>query len=355
MSDRLDDYDYSLPEELIAQKPAFPRESSRLLVLHRKEGRWEHRRFTDLPEYLGKQDVLVANNTQVMRARLLGRRVYTERGEEKVGGKTEFVLLEKLGDRLWEGLFKASTAYVPGVRFRVEGTGGVCVTGELVRGSADSPFGTVVARFDEDPTQAGVGELPLPPYIEAQDPEAQKNYQTVYARELGSAAAPTAGLHFSESVLSTLKDKGVGWEELTLHVGLGTFRPIKEEDVSKHRMHEERYFIPKEVAERLTLARNSKKRLVAVGTTSARTLESAWDRQAHVFHDGDGRTDLYVRPGAYEFGAVGALITNFHLPRSTLLLLVSALAGRELILSAYEDAVRERYRFFSYGDAMLIL
>lgn len=350
----LEYYDFQLPEELIAQKPIERRDASRLMVIDRSSGKIEHHVFSQLSKFLTDQDVLVANNTRVIKARLLGQRIREEAGARISGGKVELVLLEEVAPRTWEGLFKASARYVPGVSFEIPTPDGRGLRGVLVRGSGDSPHGTVVAEFDRDPLQSGAGELPLPHYIERPaSAEDETRYQTVYAKVSGSAAAPTAGLHFTDSIRQELRAQGVSWEELTLHVGLGTFRPVKETDIRKHLMHEERYEISGTTAERLTRARVSGKRIVAVGTTTVRTLESAWkDGQ---LPSGSGRTSIFIRPGAHRFQCVDRMITNFHLPKSTLLMLVSAFAGRELILRAYEEAVRERYRFFSYGDAMLIL
>lgn len=349
----LDAYDYELPESLIAQHPVHPRDASRLLVIDRAKGTWQHRMFADLPGYFGPQDVLVANNTRVIKARLLGKR--------PTGGAVEFVLLEKLGPRTWEGLFKASARYVPGVSFEIPTPDGRGLRGTLVRGSADSPHGTVVAEFDRDPVECDAGELPLPHYIrrDAREAADAETYQTLYAKKAGSAAAPTAGLHFTADVLSRLRASGTDWQEVTLDVGLGTFRPVKTEDIRGHVMHEERYEISDEVAERVTRAKRAGKRITAVGTTSVRTLESAWRAGRNAgeagLRGGMGRTSIFIYPGAFEFQVVDRLITNFHLPKSTLLMLVSAFAGRELVLAAYQEAVRQKYRFFSYGDAMLIL
>lgn len=352
MSDKLSDYDYRLPEELIAQQPAEPRDSSRLLVIHRREGRWEHRRFSDLPSYLDAQDLLVANNTKVLKARLVGNRLMPD---AKLGGRVEFVLLEELGSRTWEGLFHASAKYLPGLEFQIPTPDGRGIRGKLIRGSGESPSGTVVAEFDRDPIEADAGEIPLPKYIEREKPTDadRERYQTVYAKEQGSAAAPTAGLHFTPEVMAKLKDRGVGWTEVTLHVGVGTFRPVKTEDISAHVMHEERYRIENSVAREITDAKTQGRRIVAVGTTSVRTLESAWREGA--LQSGTHRTQMFIRPGHHEFYVVDRMITNFHLPKSTLLMLVCAFAGCDLMLAAYEEAVKEKYRFFSYGDAMLIL
>lgn len=353
--DSLDSYDYALPEELIAQKPAQPRDSSRLLVIHRGSGRIEHRIFRDLPEYLDSNDFMVANNTRVLKARLLGHRLREERGQLLPGGKIEFVMLEERGPRVWEGLFHASAKYVRGLRFEIPTADGRGLRGTLVRGVSESPHGTVVAEFDRDPIESGAGELPLPHYIGRKKPtlDDETAYQTVYAKALGSAAAPTAGLHFTDTVMSALRARGAEWAEVTLHVGLGTFRPVKEQDVRRHVMHEERYEIASDCAQKINQAKEMGKRVLAVGTTSVRTLESAWDGSG--VRAGVGRTSLFIRPGAFDFHVVDRMLTNFHLPKSTLLMLVSAFAGRDLVLEAYREAVRRRYRFFSFGDSMLIL
>ena len=363
----LESYAFDLPERLIAQAPAEPRDASRLLVLDRAAGSWSHRRFTDLPELLDARDLLVANNTRVLRARLLGQRLRAEPdGREIEGGRVEFVLLEERAPLRWEGLFHASARYVPGLRFLIPTPDGQGLRGTLVRGSADSPFGTVEAEFDRDPVASGAGELPLPHYIaratsfrgsapRSGDARDEENYQTVYAKALGSAAAPTAGLHFTPRVLEALRGRGVGWGELTLHVGLGTFRPVKDADIRQHQMHEERYEVSAALAARVTAHRRGGGRVVAVGTTSARTLESAWGQPEGALTAGPGRTRIFIHPGGREFAMVDRMITNFHLPRSSLLMMVCAFAGRELVLNAYADAIREGYRFYSFGDAMLIL
>lgn len=361
MSELLSDYDYPLPVEQIAQTPLHPRGSSRLLVLHKKQKRWEHRQFRDLPEYLDSNDLLVANNTRVIKARLLGTRIRLENGATVHGGKVEFVMLEELEPLVWEGLFHASAKYLPGLRFEVSTPDGKGLRGELIRGSGESASGTVVARFDRNPLDSGAGEIPLPHYIQrtqgstSQSAEDAVDYQTVYAKEAGSAAAPTAGLHFTPELLLQLQSKGVRWEELTLHVGLGTFRPVKNEIISQHVMHQERYEISESSAAQITAWKHAGKRVLAVGTTSVRTLEAAWTPKSGLL-PGKGRTALFIRPGHFEFQVVDRLLTNFHLPKSTLLMLVSAFAGdRDFVLAAYHEAVREKYRFFSYGDAMLIL
>ena len=355
-------YDFDLPETLIAQKPAQPRDSARLLVLHRNSGKIEHRTFADLPSYMDANDLFVANNTQVFKARLLGHRLIQE-GETWIeGGKVEFLLLEEVAPLTWEGMFHASVKHKPGVRFLIKTPDGKGLYGELIQGASDSEHGTVVASFDRDPISCGAGIVPLPPYIRRKhltpmgSPTGSddEDYQTVYAKRLGSAAAPTAGLHFSERVMKSLRERGVEWEEITLHVGLGTFRPVKDEDVRRHVMHEERFEIASDVAGRITEGKRNGKRIVAVGTTSVRTLESAWDQEGFL-RFGPGRTSLFIRPGEYQFRVVDRMLTNFHLPRSTLLMLVCAFAGREAVLEAYREAVKEGYRFFSYGDAMLLI
>lgn len=357
-------YLYDLPEELIAQKPAEPRDSSRLLVVDRARGTWAHRRFRDLPEYLDARDLLIANNTRVMKSRLLGKRVLTDaEGRESVGGKVEFFMLERRGDpaeNTWEGLFHASGKYLRGFTFEIPTPDGRGLRGTLVEGSAESAHGTVVARFDRDPIASGAGQLPLPKYIdrvlEGPSSADESQYQTVYAKEPTSSAAPTAGLHFTPELMARVRATGARWGEVTLNVGLGTFRSVKTPDVSKHLLHQERYEVPAETAAAVMAARRTPgDRVVAVGTTTVRTLESAWDRARDELRAGAGETSIFIRPGTHEFRAVDRLITNFHLPGSTLLMLVSAFAGHELTMAAYREAVSERYRFFSYGDAMLIV
>ncbi len=362
----LNSYDYTLPENQIAQEPTSPRDACRLLVVHRSSGTWEHRSFKDLPSFLGSQHLIVANNTQVLKARLLGYRIRPsseESGKWIQGGKVEFVLLEELKPRVWEGLFHASAQYRPGLCFRIPVEGAEPLTGTMVRGASESPSGTVVVEFDRDPIESGVGEIPLPHYMNRQvRPQDEKSYQTIYAKILGSAAAPTAGLHFTEKTREDLRARQVQWEEITLHVGLGTFRPVKTLELCQHVMHEERYDISPSVAKAVSAWKGQGKKILAVGTTSVRTLESAWRSSqsgahlASALQIGSGRTSLFIRPGnGFEFKVVDHLLTNFHLPRSTLLMLVCAFAGRDLILSAYEEAVRQGYRFYSYGDAMVIL
>lgn len=337
---RTSDFDYPLPSELIAQTPAEPRDSARLLVVHRHTRQLEHRVFRDIGEYLGPSDVLIRNDTRVVPARLRGHKAGT-------GGKVEALLLRPHEGVVWEALVK------PAGRLRI---GSLIEFGPVVAEVLEAlPEGTRLLRFPEGSSPERMGETPLPPYIHEPvgDPE---RYQTVYAREPGSAAAPTAGLHFTPSLLEDLQAKGIEVVSLTLHIGLDTFRPVRHEDPREHGIHQEFYHLDTEAAAKLTDAAHAGKRLVCVGTTSVRALEDAARRSPHRggFQPYAGTTGLYVLPG-FEFRAAGAVITNFHLPRTTLLMLVSAFAGRELILRAYEEAVRLRYRFYSFGDALLIL
>ena len=340
-------FDYDLPSELIAQEPVEPRDASRLMVIDRRRGTWEHRRFRDLPEYLRPEDVLAANDSRVMPARLIGRRLPS-------GGRAELLLLRRLDDALdapWEVLARPARRLQPGTRLSFgQGELGAEVLGD---GPAE---GSKVVRFSYQGVWEEVldrlGQMPLPPYIKAPLRDRER-YQTVYARAAGSVAAPTAGLHFTPRLLEELQARGQEMAFVTLHVGLGTFRPVQVDRVEEHRMHAEWFSLSPEVAARLNRARSQGGRVVAVGTTTARTLESLAD-EAGVIHPGSGWTDIFIYPGRPVRGLDG-LITNFHLPKSTLLMLISAFAGRELMLAAYRSAVRERYRFFSFGDAMLIL
>jgi len=339
----INDYDYYLPPELIAQAPLPQRDASRLLVLNRKTGAISHRHFRDLGEYLNPGDCLVLNDTKVLPARLFG---------QKVGGEAEIevVLLKQLNLTDWEVLVR------PGRRARV-GTQLTFGNGELtatVIGNTDA--GGRVLRFQFEGQFLEIldrlGQMPLPPYIVEKLADKDR-YQTVYARELGSAAAPTAGLHFTEELLQSLSQQGIRIARLTLHVGLGTFRPVHVDRVEEHRMHSEFYQVPDEAAALINQTRADGGRIIAVGTTSARTLETVGQADGTVCA-GSGWTDIFIYPG-YKFKVVDGLVTNFHLPKSTLIMLVSALAGREQILAAYEEAIRERYRFYSFGDAMLII
>lgn len=339
------DYDYELPPELIAQRPIEPRDAARLMVVDRATGEIHHRRFRDLPDLLAPGDLLVVNDTRVLPARLHGRR--------PTGGQVELLLLRRLDDGCWEAMGRPARRLRPGTVVYLRDRAGhqLDSPAEIVARRGEGllavrlPAG-VEARLDD------FGEMPLPPYIHERldDPE---RYQTIFAAEPGSAAAPTAGLHFTPRVVAALDERGIRRATVTLHVGLGTFLPVKVEDARQHPMHREWYHVPAATLAAIREARASDRRVVAVGTTSCRTLESIADR---LDAEGDltGWTDLFILPG-YGFQVVDALVTNFHLPRSTLLLLVSALAGSELILRAYNEAVREGYRFFSFGDAMLIL
>lgn len=338
-------FDFHLPEELIAQSPLPHRSASRLMVLHRETGKLEHRSFSDLTEYLRPKDVLVINDTRVRPARLIGTKKAT-------GGRVEILLLKPLGDDRWEVLAKPARRLKPGHAIRFG-------NGELqavVEGESDVAGGRIVRLLyeaeDLEALLERLGEMPLPPYIRRRlgDPE---RYQTVYARAVGSAAAPTAGLHFTPELLEALRARGVDIAAITLHVGLGTFRPVTAERVEEHRMHAEYYEVGDEAAEKIRSARKRGGRVVAVGTTSVRTLETVAGLHGEIV-PAKGWTDIFIYPG-YRFRAVDALITNFHLPRSTLLMLVSAFASRRQILAAYEEAVNRRYRFFSFGDAMLVL
>ena len=331
---RVDEFDYHLPEELIAQAPLPERDASRLLVLPRAGGELQHREVRELPALLRPGDLLVVNDAQVIPARLFGRK-------EGTGGKVELLLVEPLGGADWLALGQASKALREGMQVEVLGSRieirEVRSGGELV---VRLPLtGDALWRFLDE-----AGELPLPPYIRhAPGPLDRERYQTVFARERGAVAAPTAGLHFSPALIEQLRAREIGIARITLHVGPGTFLPVRVERTEDHRMHSERYFVPEETAHAVARAG----RVIAVGTTALRTLEASQGKA------GPGATDLFIAPG-YEFRAVHGLFTNFHLPRSTLLMLVSAFAGLDRIRLAYREAVARRYRFFSYGDAMLI-
>lgn len=336
------DYDYDLPEELIAQDPLEDRSSSRLMVLDRQTGDVEHRHFTDILEYLHPGDCLVINNTKVIPARLFGVKEDTQ-------AKIEVLLLKRKENDIWETLVKPGKKAKPGTKL-VFGDG--LLTAEVVDVVEE---GNRLIQFHYDGIFEEIldqlGQMPLPPYITHQLKD-KNRYQTVYAKYDGSAAAPTAGLHFTKELLQKVKDMGVDIAEVTLHVGLGTFRPVKVDNVLDHHMHSEFYMVSQEAADKINRAKESGHRVIAVGTTSTRTLEAAADENGRL-HETSGWTEIFIYPG-YQFKVIDALITNFHLPQSTLVMLVSALAGRERVLHAYEIAVKERYRFFSFGDAMLI-
>lgn len=342
------DYDFDLPPELIAQTPVEPRDASRLLVLDRSRGTIAHRHFRDILEYLNRGDLLVVNDTRVLPARLHGRR--------GSGGRVELLLVRRLGDGLWDAMGRPARRLPPGTTVDLEPSGaGVAMgTARIEERSSD---GLLRVRLPDavESRLGAYGEMPLPPYIHTPlaDPE---RYQTVYAAEPGSAAAPTAGLHFTPQLLAAAGERGVGVARITLHVGPGTFLPVKVPDARDHPMHREWYRVPAAALTAISTTRARGGRVIAVGTTSCRTLESLSEMPPSHPTDGDlaGWTALMIAPG-HSFRTVDALVTNFHLPRSTLMLLVSALAGRDTILHAYQEAVRERYRFFSFGDAMLIL
>ena len=337
------DFYYDLPEELIAQDPLEDRSSSRLLVLDKKTGETEHHVFREIVNYLDPGDCLVINDTKVIPARLIG-------AKEETGAKIEVLLLKRGADDVWETLVKPGRKAKPGTRISF---GDGLLTGEVVD-IVDE--GNRLIRFEYEGIFEEIldqlGQMPLPPYITHQLKDKER-YNTVYAEHPGSAAAPTAGLHFTPELLEEIKEKGVDIAHVTLHVGLGTFRPVKVDDVENHHMHSEFYMIDEAAAEKINRAKENGKRVICVGTTSCRTIESAADEYGRI-KACSGWTDIFIYPG-YQFKILDALITNFHLPESTLVMLVSALAGREHVLAAYEEAVKERYRFFSFGDAMFIV
>ena len=336
------DFYYDLPEELIAQTPVEPRNSSRLMVLPRNGGEIKHKHFYDLPEFLKPGDCLVLNNTRVLPARLYGTR-------EDTGAVVEFVLLRQHGNKLWECLAGPGKKAKTGYKFRFSNKLTATVTDVLEDGNRMIEFaceGDFFAVLDE------VGQMPLPPYIKEKLKDKER-YQTVYSKDAGSAAAPTAGLHFTKEMLESIKAMGVNIAYVTLHVGLGTFRPVKVEDVTQHKMHTEHYYIPEEAAKTINETRKNGGRVICVGTTSCRTVESCAKKYGEI-KECSGDTDIFIYPG-FEFKCMDGLITNFHLPESTLIMLVSAFAGYDNVMNAYNTAVKERYRFFSFGDAMLIL
>ena len=337
------DFDYDLPKELIAQDPLEDRSASRLMVLHRKSGTIEHRVFHDIVEYLRPGDCLVRNNTKVIPARLFGMR-------EDTGATIELLLLKRRENDVWETLVKPGKKARTGAKLVF---GDNHLTGEIIDVLED---GNRLIQFHYEGIFEEIldelGQMPLPPYITHKLKD-KNRYQTVYAEHEGSAAAPTAGLHFTPELLKKIEDMGVKIAHVTLHVGLGTFRPVKVEDVLEHHMHTEFYRVDKEAADLMNETKENGGRIICVGTTSCRTIESAADEQG-VIHPGQGDTSIFIYPG-YKFKMLDALITNFHLPESTLLMLVSALAGKDQIMNAYETAVKEKYRFFSFGDAMIIL
>ena len=338
---KLSDFDYYLPEELIAQMPIDERDKSRLMILDRKTGKIEHKHFYDIFDELNKGDVLVLNDTKVIPARLIGSKVDT-------GAVIELLLLKDLGGNTWECLSRPAKRLKEGTIIKFSDKLEAIVKVKKDDGIVHVELiyqGILMEILDE------LGFMPLPPYIHEKLKDKDR-YQTVYAKNIGSAAAPTAGLHFTRKLLDKLRDKGVEILFVTLHVGLGTFRPVEEENILEHHMHSEFYKMSKDVADRLNLAKKEGRRIIAVGTTSTRTLEAIMHKY-HEFRECSGNTDIFIYPG-FKFQAIDALITNFHLPKSTLLMLVSALSSRETILNAYKVAVEEKYRFFSFGDAMFI-
>lgn len=339
---KTEDFDYELPEHLIAQTPLEKRDASKMLVLDKETGKIEHRVFSDILEYLNEGDVLVVNDTKVIPARLYGEK-------EETGAVIELLMLKDTGNDIWECLSKPAKRIKKGT---VVSFGNGILKAECVgieeEGIRFMKFcyqGILYEILDQ------LGEMPLPPYIHEKLKEKDR-YQTVYAKNLGSAAAPTAGLHFTEDLLQKIKEKGVIVAPITLHVGLGTFRPVSVEDVKSHKMHSEFYRMSKETADILTKAKQEKRPIISVGTTTTRTLESIMSLYGE-FKECSGWTDIFIYPG-YQFKAIQHLITNFHLPKSTLVMLVSALAGKEHILNAYQEAIEKEYRFFSFGDSMFI-
>ena len=348
---RTSDFDYDLPESLIAQTPIEPRDHSRLMSLSRTDGSILHHRFYDLPQLLRPGDLMVFNDSRVMPARLRGNRILPSRLRytRNTGGAIELLLLSRLSPGVWRAIGRPGRLLRPGVAFEVTGEGG-SMRGEVLE---IEPDGERIIRLDGEERLHDVGEVPLPPYITETLADSER-YQTVYAREEGSAAAPTAGLHFTGDLLEKVRDMGVQTEFVTLHVGWGTFRPVKDDDVTDHKMHAEYWELSPGAASAIRCARAEGRRVISVGTTAVRLLENA----ASLSDDGlpksgSGWADIFITPG-YRFKVVDALITNFHLPRSTLLMLTSAFSSREIMLNAYAEAVAQQYRFYSFGDAMFI-
>lgn len=338
---KTDDFDYYLPEELIAQTPLKERDSSRLMILDKETGNIKHECFSNIINYLDSNDVLVLNDTKVMPARLYGTKIET-------GAVVEVLMLKDMGDDIWECLTKPAKRIKLGtvINFCDKMSAECVYIGEEgIRRFKFKYNGIFLEILDS------LGEMPLPPYIHEKLKEKDR-YNTVYAKNVGSAAAPTAGLHFTNELLKKIEDKGIKIVYVTLHVGLGTFRPVSVSDVTKHKMHSEFYSMSKETANILNLAKSNGNRIISVGTTSTRTLETIMNLYGS-FKECSGWTDIFIYPG-YEFKAINSLITNFHLPKSTLIMLVSALAGKDNIMNAYKEAVNEKYRFFSFGDSMFI-
>ena len=339
---KLEEFDYNLPEELIAQVPIAKRDESRLMVLHRESKKVEHKTFKDIIDYLRPGDCLVRNNTKVIPARLYGKK--------ETGANVEFVLLNQIEGDIWESIVRPGNKLKPGTKVEFgDGLLKATILDIMDGGTRKVEFeyeGIFNEILDE------IGLMPLPPYIHESLKEKDR-YQTVYAKYDGSAAAPTAGLHFTPELLKRIEEKGVKIANVTLHVGIGTFRPVKEENIEEHKMHTEHFYIKQEDVEKINETKKAGGRVIAVGTTSCRVLETIASEKTGLVEATEGDTGIYIYPG-YKFKCIDGLITNFHLPKSTLLMLVSALAGREFVLDAYNEAVKEKYRFFSFGDAMLI-
>ena len=337
---KLEEFNYDLPKELIAQEPAEPRDSCRLMMVDKKTGEWEHHHFRDILDEIREGDVFVFNNTKVIPARLYGKKRDT-------GGKVEMLLLTPKGNDTWEVLVNPGRKALPGVEIEFAENCYCKVldktefSGRLVEFHYDGNFDSLLDQ---------IGEMPTPPYIHKKLGN-NDEYQTVYAKYKGSAAAPTAGLHFTPELMEEMKKKGAKLLFVTLHVGIGTFRPVSEENIEDHEMHKEWYTVSEETAKEVNAARAEGRRVIAVGTTSVRTLESAG--QSGILESGSGWTQLYIYPG-YQWHMVDAIVTNFHLPESTLVMMMASFAGREHILAAYEEAVKQKYRFFSFGDAMFL-
>ncbi len=347
---QLSDFDFHLADDLIAQAPPQERGTSRLLVVHRETGTWEHRQVADLPSLLRAGDVLVVNDSRVVPARLIGHR-------DPSGGQVECLLLRRIDGERWDVLMHPGQKMKPGTRARFGGSPGALVAEVL----AQHTFGRRTIRLftddgsDVDAAIDGIGHVPLPPYIKRPDTDADRErYQTVYARARGSVAAPTAGLHFTPAILDSLERAGIGRAEVTLHVGYGTFKPIRAGRVEDHAIDPEVFAVPAEAATRIAAAQEDGRRVIAVGTTTTRTLETVARAHGGRVVEASGESDLFIAPG-FHFQVLGGLLTNFHLPRSSLFVLVCAFAGRDLALAAYRAAIAERYRFYSYGDAMLVL
>ena len=337
---KLEEFNYDLPKELIAQEPAEPRDSCRLMMVDKKTGEWEHHHFRDILDEIREGDVFVFNNTKVIPARLYGKKKDT-------GGKVEMLLLTPKGNDTWEVLVNPGRKALPGVEIEFAEN---CYCKVLDKTEFGGRLGEFHYDGNFDSLLDQIGEMPTPPYIHKKLGN-NDEYQTVYAKYKGSAAAPTAGLHFTPELMEEMKKKGAKLLFVTLHVGIGTFRPVSEENIEDHEMHKEWYTVSEETAKEVNAARAEGRRVIAVGTTSVRTLESAG--QSGILESGSGWTQLYIYPG-YQWHMVDAIVTNFHLPESTLVMMMASFAGREHILAAYEEAVKQKYRFFSFGDAMFL-